>query len=225
MKSRLLLFAGVAVFAFALVLAVKVLPGQAEGVERTPLKIGIVDLGKIVDTYARRVDLEEQLKVLIDPEQKKAKAMQEMIQDTRKAIADKEAQQVDEYDEAYVNLKNVLEMYQIQLKQQMTKLKRMVDVGKARILWQIYQDFDRYCAKYAQINAFDFVMADNRQTKLEESYDNLILKISMQPIYYYHPSMDVTQLLMAYMNEEYAKERGAAPAVNGPTPPADNQPK
>jgi hypothetical protein len=205
-------------FAFG-ILAAWTIPSHAEDGEKTPmLKLGMVDLGAIVDGYSRRTDLEESLKIAMQAEQAKLQSIQNMIKSTTEAIELKEREAVDENDEGYISLKNNLEILRLQAKQQANDMRRKLDLGKARILQTIYADFTKYVAKYAQVNEFDLIMADNKVTDLqkENSYENLIMKISMQPVYYYREGANVTQSYLAFMNAEYAKDKGPAAAPVGP---------
>ncbi len=201
-------------------LTLGILPGTAEEAPAAvPLKIGVVDLAYIVEHYTRRTDEEEKLRVAIEVEDERNKLINSEIESLKQRIRDLQ-DQLDSDAPEIVSLKNELEIKRLMLKQRIDFTKRKLEIGKIKILKIIYQDFQRYAKLFAEKNGFDLILSNNPPAlePTPKSYDNFMLQISLQPVYYFREKLDVTMQINDFMNKLYQENKAKAPQPAGPNP-------
>ncbi len=189
---------------------------RAEDAGKTaPLKIGVADLSYIVNNYIRRTDEEGKLQIAINVENERNMQIQNEIKALNARINEMTEQNISSDSMEFINLKNEVELKKLLLKQRVDLTKARVESGKIRILKLIYEDFVKYSRIYAEKQNFDLILSNNPPSldPAPRDYEMLMLQISVQSIYYYRDSFDLTKALTSYMNEAYnASKTPEAPA-------------
>jgi Skp family chaperone for outer membrane proteins len=183
------------------------------------LKVAVVDLSKVVADYTRKGDEENALKARIETINKQIEDLRNMIKGIESTIREKEGIIAPDSEEMN-RLQLERSVKKLQMEHMIESAKGILNRGKANILAVIYEDFRVASAAYAKRFGYDLVMAKNIPDVANRDYENLMLQISMQPVYYYQPEMDITEFIIADMNKAYEEARKAK-IENGPAVPAN----
>ncbi len=218
MSFRTLIVVCAAVIALSAVAMFSMSPSNAEdGGNKGRLKVAVVDLSKVVDQYIRKADEENALRAKVDKINQQIEDLRNIIKGMDATIREKE-ELLDPASDELARMRLERSVKKVQLDHLIENTKALLNRGKANILAVIYNDFKTACNAYAQKFGYDLVMAKNIPNLSSSDYENLMLQISMQPIYYFAPDMDVTEFMIAEMNKVYT-ESGKAAAPQGPQPP------
>ncbi|GAB4150450.1 MAG: hypothetical protein Kow00107_00900 [Planctomycetota bacterium] len=218
MRSKLFIFSVFAIGAVAVALFLANNPTKAEDADgKGRLKVAVVDLSTVVAEYLRKGDEENALKVRIDSLNKQIEQLRNEIKVIENTMREKEGIIAPDSDEM-----NRLQLDRSKKKLEMEHLidsaKAVLNRGKANILSVIYKDFQAVSTAYARRYGYDLVLAKNVPDLSNRDYENLMLQISMQPVYYFQQEMDITQFIINEMNRVYEESLKAQPE-NGPAAP------
>lgn len=220
MRFRILYVIPAVLVAFCAVLALGLGGPQAEEQDDgKKLNVIVADLSKIVENYTRKTDEENELKKVINAMNEKIKAIQERIGNIDTQIRDNQ-DILGEGSEELEKLKFERDKAKLDMERLVKKAKSVLNRGKISILTNIYDDFNKVCAVYAKKHGYDLVLAKNQPNLASRDYENLMLQISMQPVYYYDSAMDATDFVLEEMERMYAETREAE-EIEAPVGPAN----
>ena len=223
MRFKMLYVVPAVLVAFCAVLSFGLGGPQAEEQDEKNLKVIVADLSKIVENYTRKADEENKLKKVINAMNEQIKAIQERIGQLDTQI--RENQDIlGAGSEELEKLQFERDKAKLEMERLVKKAQSVLNRGKISILTNIYDDFNKVCAVYAKKHGYDLVLAKNQPNLGSRDYENLMLQISMQPVYYFSDKMDATDFILAEMERMYTetKEAEGEEAPVGPAVPEEN---
>jgi Skp family chaperone for outer membrane proteins len=186
--------------------------GAVPRAPQPPLQIGVVDLSKIYDKWTKVKEFTDDLEV------------QKAAQETQLAAMEKEAKEkMTVRDTPGINIK-IKQNAQIEIVQLKAKLefmvqmwndqvKRMLDEGIAKFFDEIRAEVDAY----AKENGYTLVLkTESGPLSGEENKAASGEKIARIAVLACHPSLDITDDVLARLEEKYKKEKAAGPKKEEP---------
>jgi Skp family chaperone for outer membrane proteins len=163
-----------------------------------PLKIGVVDLFKVVDGYQKKKDREVELNKARDAAAAQLKELQKKIEGMAS-----ELELVDKSSPDYPAKKRTLSEKQEELLMRSRLAEREVMGKLEQYLQEVYSEVLAKIAEYREKNNFDFILrADTRPlTTQERIIDQLDRKVIMAS----SKAFDVSDDVIAFLNQSYTK--------------------
>jgi outer membrane protein len=188
-------------------LAVLVTAAAARG--QATLKIGVVDLDRVLEEYKKKQDAEAKLKNDYDTELKKLEESLARIREKNQELSVLEKGST-EYD--LRQLEAEVERYRIKLEQE--SLGRRHEKNRTAKMRELYLDIVKKVEEYGKANGFSAILAKRGDFKPEDRRELLTLIIS-QSVLYHDPGLDVTQEVLKLLNKD-AAAAPPQPANGGP---------
>ena len=163
-----------------------------------PLKVGTVDLNKVVEGFQKKKDLEAEINKLRDGAAAGLKELQKKI-----TTLSSELDLVDKNSGQYSAKKQVILEKQEELLMRTRLAEREVSEKLAQYLQEVYSEVLAKVSEYRDKNGFDLLLrSDTRpltaQERIGEQLDRKLLLASVK-------SLDVTDDFVAFLNQSYAK--------------------
>jgi outer membrane protein len=165
--------------------------GLAQAPERRPLKIGIVDVSKVLDQYEKKARFDAELKEFQASQREKMEEKELEIQKTR----DKMELLLPGSSE---RKKEEEKLSQLEIEREWLRKSAYKDINEkyAQLLVELYEDIVKECAAYAKAEKFDLILK-----KEELNFDNLGPEevkfiIKSQKIIYNVGELDVTEAII-----------------------------
>ncbi len=206
-------------FMLSLALLVALPAAQAE----EPLKIGYVNLTKVLKEYDRRKEMENDLRNVTlslrrDLESRMARINRYRDEIEQLAAGSEERRALE--DEA----RAALARYQ----QASQENQEMFDRQSALMMTELYEDILRQVEALAEEEEYDMVLK-NQVSELEPmSHDQAVLQISQRVVLYSKPEHDISEALIERLNAAYAErklgEAAETEAKNGAAPDEEAEP-
>lgn len=177
---------------------------KAEG-EEAEVKIGIVDIIRAFDEYAKSDDLEKELTEELEVFNNEMKFLNEGLGKLKAEIemlsaeSDLRVEKVSEYGvkkQAYEG-KRVAEQRRWMIKQ-------------SRMLMELYSDIVEAVGGYAKAEGYTLVLKADSGNVRGTSPDEVQLRIAIRPVLYYSSIHDLTDDIVRVLNENYEAEKKAA---------------
>ena len=176
---------------------------QAKADVRGALKVGVVDVSKVLEGYGKKADFSKQLEDLRSDKQKdieqkriEGQTLKDKIELLLPGSPERKKQEealskldieINVMGEAA--LKNMSEMH-------------------AKMLVQLYQEITEECVAHAKAEGFDLILK-KEEIDLERLLPREIqFTINMQKIIYNSPEIDITPAIIKRMQEKYESTRG-----------------
>ena len=163
-----------------------------------PLKVGVVDLSKVVDNYQKKKDREAELN-------KTRAAAAAQLKDLQKKIEGmaSEMDLLDKNSPEFPAKRRLLSEKQEELVMKTRLAEREVMEKLEQYLQEVYNEILTKVGEYREQNNFDLIFrVDNRplttQERIIDQLDRKILMSSAKPL-------DITDDVIAFLNKSYAK--------------------
>jgi len=164
----------------------------------TPLKVGVIDLAKVVDNYQKKKDREAELN-------KTREAAAAQLKDLQKKIEGmaSEMDLLDKNSPEFPAKRRLLSEKQEELVMKTRLAEREVMEKLEQYLQEVYNEILTKVGEYREQNNFDLIFrVDNRplttQERIIDQLDRKILMSSAKPL-------DITDDVIAFLNKSYAK--------------------
>jgi len=164
----------------------------------SPLKVGVVDLSKVVDNYQKKKDREAELNKTRDAAAAQLKELQKKIEGMAS-----EMELLDKSSAEFPAKRRLLSEKQEELLMKTRLAEREVMEKLELYLQEVYSEILAKIAQYRERNNFDLIFRiDTRplttQERIIEQLDRKILMSNAK-------TLDITDDLIAFLNESYAK--------------------
>ena len=175
---------------------------QAEAGE---MKIGVVNIIKVFDDYAKSDDLEKGLTEELEAFNNEMKFLKDELDKLEAFIeqlsADSELR-VEKVSEYAVKK----QVYQARMGAE----QRRWMVKQSKLLMELYGDIVGAVGEYAKAEEYTLVLKADLGSVRGESPDEVQLRIAIRPVLYYSSMHDLTDDIIKVLNENYEAEKKAA---------------
>ena len=175
---------------------------QAEAGE---MKIGVVDIIKVFDDYAKSDDLEKGLTEELEAFNNEMKFLKDELDKLEAFIEQLSADsglRVEKVSEYAVKK----QAYQARMGAE----QRRWMVKQSKLLMELYGDIVGAVGEYAKAEGYTLVMKADSGSVRGESPDEVQLRIAIRPVLYYSSMHDLTDDIIKVLNESYEAEKEAA---------------
>lgn len=190
-----------------------------------PHKVGLIDMSHVFTNYEKLKVMREQLQAQFETDSAPLKEMDKQL----KAIAEelkpgtstitKGSEQWTAKEQEFTNLK-------AQMQAEASNLQREFIRKEVAMYKEVHAEVSDYVAKYAEAYKYTLILRYAREPEGTEAADdpNQVMNRINQLVVYHQAGDDITDVLLAKLNELYAKSGGqraasaaAAPASARPT--------
>jgi Skp family chaperone for outer membrane proteins len=190
-----------------------------------PLKVGIVDLGKLGDGLTEAGEINRQLMAQRDDSQKQLDEIVKRL----KSVTDSMGLIADHNSPEFLKLWGEAAELEVSAKARKQALERVFDQQKGMVTANMYARMVEGIGLWAAQEGYDLVMVDDRATMpwADQGSEVAGQMIQSRQVLFASARMDVTQQVMTFMNNRYAAKipskasapmrNAAAPAPAGPT--------
>jgi outer membrane protein len=191
--------------------------GEPAAEKPRALKVGVVDVDRVLRDYQRSKDLyqqiDEQFKRQTDELRKKADA----IREEQKRLA------ADPRDPENVELFKDKQALQLRIAEFQAEEKRFVterNAAELKAMSQIWDDLVAAVEEHAKDNGFDLILKQQLRTEPAKSKDQFYRNVAGATVLFHTERLDCTDAILKLMNSKH--ERGAkdpaAPETKTPEP-------
>lgn len=182
-------------FAFVLFAMIVALPAAASAKE---LKVGVVNLNKVFENYKKRVAMEDSFKDLKTREEESLTDKQDSLMSMRE-----EMQLMERGSEARKELEAELQKKLLYLQLEEEVARKNLTEKEKEYYEELYDDINKAIETIGKEQKFDLIL--KKETIETKSADllELRLKIGIGTVLYYSDAMDITDIVVQYLNEKY----------------------
>jgi len=162
-----------------------------------PAIIGSVDLEKVFNQIDRRAEAETELEALAETFKQEREALRQIAEQAKMDLdmlapgTEKYEKAEDAWTQAVLNYRAAVEFSKAKL-----------DAKRAEARKIIYQVIVIEAARFAAANGVDYILADDSGIDLVEGTDlQIVQQMSLRRLVYANPSYDVTEDLIAWINQ------------------------
>ncbi|MEX0717995.1 MAG: OmpH family outer membrane protein [Planctomycetaceae bacterium] len=205
--------AGLAALAFA-ALALAGVIGSSRPLEAqtaAPQRIGFVDMAEVFKKYEKFTVLREELKRDYEANEREGKAIMEKIKQVQAQMQQLNADSPDysERDRQFISLQ--AELANLQRKTEREVMERTTKINKT-----VYLEVVDMVNGLARSNSYGMVIRISRPPADLDADPSATMQWMNQLVVTYDPADDLTNDVIEYLNERYARSGGASPR---PAPP------
>jgi len=176
---------------------------QARADVRGALKVGVIDVSKVLDGYSKKADFNKQLEDLRSDKEKDIE--QKRIE--RQTLKDKIELLLPGSSERKKQ-EEALSKLDIEINVMSEAALKSINEMYAKMLIQLYREITEECTAYAKAEGYDLILK-----KQEMDLEGLLPReiqftINMQKIIYSSPDIDITTVIIERMQEKYESTRG-----------------
>jgi len=176
---------------------------QAQTASTEGHKIGLIDMAFVFEKYEKFASLRDELKTEMDQTDAEAKQMVERLQKMQQEIAKYDAggAQYEQAEKQILNEKGKLDGF-------VGAAKRRFGRREADMLKIIYTDVTNAVKLYADYAKFDHVIRFNRKEMDDTTNPQDAIQTMNKTFIYWKPENDITDKVLGYLNQQYAKTGG-----------------
>ncbi|MGD2110377.1 MAG: OmpH family outer membrane protein [Phycisphaerae bacterium] len=186
-----------------------------------PAKIAVVNLPRVSELYKKTRDLEdqfEQKRVALNQERQ---ALKDKIERTRRSLQEELKPGTPEFNAR----RKQLTMQEAEMQWFVEFEGQKIEAGLASALLGIYVDIQNVVYEIAQQQMIDVVLAaDQLPQEAPQSPTQVRQQIALQKVVFWSPKVDLTDVVVARLNEKYAANGGKAGLAKPPIP-TENEPR
>lgn len=180
-----------------------------------PTKIAVVNIASISEQYAKTRDLEaqfEQKRVRLNQERKN---LTDGIERTRRSLQEELKPGTQEFEER----RKQLAMQEAELQWFVESEGQKIEAGLAAALLGIYKDIQAAVYEIAQEHRIDMVLvADRLPNDTPQSPTQVRQQLALQKVVFWSPRVDLTDVVVARLNEKYKAGGGKSGLAKPPLP-------
>jgi len=199
-----ILFFGSVLAAVTFLINWNIQANAANATANRALRIGLVDISKILDSYGKREESQKKLETL---QGEKKKEMETKLQELQ-TLKDKKELLLEGSAERK-KIEEDLGKLQYELKAMNKSAVRDLSEMSARLLIQLYGDIVSECVSYAKDEGYDLLLK-KEELDLEGAVvpDEVRFNILSQKVVYNVPELDVTPAIISRLAEKYESSSG-----------------
>ncbi len=180
-----------------------------------PTKIAVVNLPRISENYDKTRDLEAQFEEKRIGLNQKRQSLTEAIERTRRSLQEELKPGTQEFEER----RKQLAMQEAELKWFVDSEGEKIEAGLAAALLGIYVDIEAAVYEVAQEQRIDIVLAaDQLPNDAPQSPTQVRQQIALHKVVFWSPRVDLTDVVVARLNEKYKAAGGKAGLAKPPVP-------
>ncbi len=166
------------------------------------IKVGIVDISKIFETYKKRIDLDQNLK-------EQEKEFQDEINKKRKEMIelDEETQLLDLGSESRSKNEELIERKSVELEGYAKFAERQLLKKYKNFFEKTYNEVVKKIEVIGKQEKFDIIIKKEDQSLDSEQISDLQFKIGIRSVLYHSKSVDITSAIIENLNSAYSKEK------------------
>jgi len=197
----------------ALLAAASLGASAAEGAR--PLKIGVVDVDKMLREYKKSDDLYKKISEDYKPLEDALKKKLDMIVADRRKLEDsgRDGKSVE-----FLRDKQALELRIAELQTEERKFLTERNAAELKAMNDVWDDLTAFVAKLAKDKGLDLVIKQQLRPTDAKSKDSFYRNVSGCTVLYHTDQLDLTDELLKAMNAEYERGGDKAPAPEPKTP-------
>jgi len=193
--------------------------GGAPKVPPPPLSVGVVDLSRIYDKWAKVKDFTDDLEVQKKDQEKVLEQMDKEIKE-KLTIHDTPGINIKIKRAAQLEIVQLKAKAEFMMKMWNEEVKRLLDEGIAKFFDEIQAEVE----VYAKENGYTLVLkTETGPLSADEDKSRAAEKIARRNVLFCHIGLDITDDVLAKLEEKYKKEKAAGPKA--PEPPKDGNGK
>ncbi len=177
----------------AVVVAFPVIASAAE------LRVGVLNLNDVFDKYEKRAAMEEDFKDLRDREEEVLVEKQESLLNLRE-----ELQLLEQGSEARTELAAELEKKLLILQLEEEVARKNLGLKEKEYYEELYMDISNAVEEIGKKEGFDVILKKEVIEPQSADLMELRLKIGIGTVMYFSEAVDITGLVVEYLNEEYS---------------------
>jgi len=183
-----------------------------------PLKVGIVDLGKLGDGLKEAADANDRLKAQHTAAQGR---LDEVVNLLKQKQQDMENMR-DKNSQAYLNLWSDAAELNVQARARKEALEKVFDQQKGIVTADMYVKMIDAIGELARQEGYDLIMVDDRglTPPSDRGADAVGQVIQARKVLFASPRLDITQQVITFMNNRYTPSSTRPPAPPPAIPPA-----
>ena len=191
------------IFVFSIV-SIVVFNSIPQDVKAEGIKIGVVDINEIFDKYAKRIDLDQQLK---DTEAEFKKE----IESKKKIMIDlnEETQLLDLGSESRNANIEILEKKNVELEGYAKFAENQLTKKYKNAFEVIYEEIIKEVDSFGKEGNYSAIIKKEKPNLQSNQLSDLQFKIGIRTVLYNSSSIDITQALTERMNARYQQEKAS----------------
>ena len=191
------------IFVFSIV-SIAALNSMPQDVKAEGFKIGVVDINEIFDKYAKRIDLDQQLK---DTEAEFKKE----IESKKKIMIDlnEETQLLDLGSESRNANIEILEKKNVELEGYAKFAENQLTKKYKNAFEVIYEEIIKEVDSFGKEGNYSAIIKKEKPNLQSNQLSDLQFKIGIRTVLYNSSSIDITQALTERMNARYQQEKAS----------------
>lgn len=185
---------------------------QNNSARELPHKVGLIDMAYIFKNYKKFTDLREDLKKEIQGSDAKAKQMVAQIQTLQKQLRDPKFKDGSPQKKAWrQQLIELTAKYQSFRQEEQRKFLEK----EAQVYKTVYLEVTDAVRTYAQYYNYTLILRWTRDGVDKAQDAKSILKNLNRRVIYVHKGQDITDVILQYLNERYAKSLKGTQSAGG----------
>ena len=170
-----------------------------------PHRVGLIDMAEVFQGYKKFEDLRNSLQAEIEASDAEAKGMLERLQKLQAEINEKKFQpgspQFENAEKQLLQGKSDFEAFRAQTQRKLAR-------RESEMFKIIYSDTTKAVSLYAEYAKFTVVVRFDRKDIDENTAPSEAVQRMNKQIVYHRASDDITDVVLGYLNKEYAKTAG-----------------
>ena len=205
-KTVYSLLAACAVALASPALAQNAAPPAAASKDTTPHRIGLIDMAEVFQGYKKFEELRQGLQAEIEESDAQAKGMIEKLQKLQAEVAEKKfapgSAQFEVAEKQLLQGKSDFEAFRAATQRKLAR-------RESEMFKVIYADTTTAVGKYADYAKYTIVMRFDRKDIDENTAPQEAVQRMNKQIVYYRSTEDITDVVLNFLNKEYAKNSPA----------------
>lgn len=170
-----------------------------------PLKVGYVDLTRVLQEYPRQQEMEDQIKKLQDDLNRDGQVRMAEVNRMRQEI-----EQLAKGTPERLDLERKAQQAIMELRNAMQENQKLVDARLAEMLRSLYKDVTDEVASIGREEGYDFILKDQTINQASATRRQLVFDISQRIVLYAKPEYDISDSVIKRLAKKYAAKTGAA---------------
>ena len=183
-------------------------PGAPEG---RSLKVGYIDLTRVLKEYPKRQALEEKLR-------KQRAALERDVQARMAEVSRlrNEIEQLAKGTPERLDLERKARKAFREWQKVSSESRRKMDTRMAQMLRELYKDVTAMVAKVGREGGYDLIIKDQTSERQAVDRRQLVFDISQRIVLYAKPEYDISDIIIDRLSAQYSKETAAQKALPAP---------